>query len=163
MEQTSIFIPATTFLVEIFDSNELKSKGKASTLKPLDFGMHVRAPREYLGTKTYQAGLGEQVMGLLYRMYACQGRSIGFPEMSVGIGLRLRKIVKEGKIGVGIARQVQMFIEKVFGFHLVLFLTNVYSSRWMRMLPLWKEKEARLNMDHRMKKQWYGLSVLHFL
>ena len=124
MESTQIFIPTTPLLLEIFDSNELKSKGKPSTLKPLDFGLSVRAPSQYLGTKTYQSGLIEQVMGLLYRGYSCMARSIAFPELVVAVVLRMRKIVKEGKVGVAGTRQIQMFIEKVCFFVFVFVVMS---------------------------------------
>lgn len=130
MESTSIFIPTSALLLEIFDSNELKSKGKPSTLKPLDFNGCIRAPSQYLGTKTYQAGLVEQVMGGLYRGYTCMARSIAFPEMVVAVVLRMRKIVKEGKVGVAGTRQMQMFIEKVC----VVFLFECVCDELLLML-----------------------------
>ena len=90
----------------------MKSKPKPSTLKPLDFTCTIRAPNQYLGTKTYHSGLLEQIIDLLFWFYACQSKSIAFPELIIPAVSFLRKMNKMGK-DVGMSRQIQQLLEKV--------------------------------------------------
>ena len=61
----------------------MKSKPKPSTLKPLDFGLLLKAPNSYLNTRTYQSGLAEEAVALLIDHYDTYALSIGFPELAV--------------------------------------------------------------------------------
>lgn len=113
-EKTGVYIPVASYLFEVFESAELKGKPKPSTLKPLDFSLNIRAPNQYLGSKTYHTGLVDQVLELLFHFYATQATSIAFPELAIPAIIQLRRILKAGK-DVGMSRQIQQLIEKVSG------------------------------------------------
>jgi nucleolar complex protein 2 len=81
-------------------------------LKPLDFTLNIRAPNQYLGTKTYQLNLFEQVLEGLVRYYASQSKSIAFPELAIPSIIQLRRIIKTCK-DVAMTKQMQQLIEKV--------------------------------------------------
>lgn len=112
-EKTGTFIPVSSYLFEVFESNELKSKPKPSTLKPLDFKCSIRAPNQYLGTKTYHTGLIDQVVSLLYYYYATQAKSIAFPELAIPAMIQIKRIIKASK-DVAMSRHLQQLVEKVF-------------------------------------------------
>ena len=72
------------------------SKPKASTLRPLDFDLHIRAPQQYLKTRVYNEGLAEEAAFLLAAHLASAPvhASAGFPEATVPTVLLLRKAAK---------------------------------------------------------------------
>lgn len=111
-EETSVYIPVASYLFEVFESSEMRSKAKPSSLKPLDFTLNIRAPNTYLGTKTYHSGLVEQTVDLLFRFYACQGLSIAFPELAIPAVIQLKRLMKGGK-ELSLSRQIQQLVEKV--------------------------------------------------
>lgn len=53
-EATKTYITLTPYILEVLDSPELKNKAKPSTAKPLDWDIHLRAPKPYLRGRIYQ-------------------------------------------------------------------------------------------------------------
>lgn len=53
-QATKVFIPLTPYLLEVLNSPEMAKQAKPSTLKPLDWDVHLRAPKQYLGGRVYQ-------------------------------------------------------------------------------------------------------------
>ncbi|KAI0717685.1 Noc2-domain-containing protein [Cerioporus squamosus] len=97
---THTYVPLAPYLLPILTSTlSASSKLKASTLRPLDFETHIRAPQQYLKTRVYNEGLAEESAFLLAEYLASPPvhGSIGFPEVSVPIVLLLRKAVKGAK------------------------------------------------------------------
>jgi nucleolar complex protein 2 len=82
-QSSGTYIPISSYLLEIFESSELKKKPKPSTLKPLDFTFSLHAPNAYLGTATYLKGLLEQAVNQFFQFYASFSRSVAFPEICV--------------------------------------------------------------------------------
>ncbi|KAJ3272386.1 Nucleolar Complex 2 protein [Terramyces sp. JEL0728] len=111
-QKTKFFIPVASYLFEIFESSELKKKGKPSTLKPIDFKLNIRAPNPYLGTKTYHNGLIEQVVHLLFQYYTSSAFSIAFPELAIPAIVQLKRMTKQGK-DFALNKQVQQLVDKL--------------------------------------------------
>ncbi|KAI0632864.1 Noc2-domain-containing protein [Trametes polyzona] len=97
---THIYVPLAPYLLPVLTSTlSASSKPKPSTLRPLDFETHIRAPQQYLKTRVYNEGLAEESAFLLAEYLASppvQG-SIGFPEIVVPVVLLLRKAIKGAK------------------------------------------------------------------
>lgn len=51
---TDVYIPLGPYLFELFENPELLHQAKPSTLKPLDWDVHLRAPKQYLHGRVYQ-------------------------------------------------------------------------------------------------------------
>ncbi|KAI9338457.1 Noc2p family-domain-containing protein [Obelidium mucronatum] len=96
-KKTKIFIPLASNLFELFDTAELRSHAKPSTLKPLNFVLTLKSPAQYLGTRTYQTGVVEEVVGLLMEYYDCYSLTIGFPELVVPAVVQFRRWIKKSK------------------------------------------------------------------
>ncbi|KAI0351630.1 Noc2-domain-containing protein [Trametes cingulata] len=101
---THTYVPLAPYLLPVLTSTlSASSKPKPSTLRPLDFETHIRAPQQYLKTRVYNEGLAEESAFLLAEYLASppvQG-SIGFPEIVVPIVLLLRKAIKAAKSAQG--------------------------------------------------------------
>ncbi|KAI0744746.1 Noc2-domain-containing protein [Earliella scabrosa] len=101
---THTYVPLAPYLLPILTSTlSPSSKPKASTLRPLDFDLHIRAPQQYLKTRVYNEGLAEEAAFLLAEYLASPPvhGSIGFPEVTVPIVLLLRKAIKGAKHAPG--------------------------------------------------------------
>ncbi|TPX54102.1 hypothetical protein PhCBS80983_g06059 [Powellomyces hirtus] len=112
MKHTNTFIPVASHLFEILESAELRNKAKPSTLKQLDFSLAIKAPNQYLGTRTYQVGIVEQVVSLLFDYYGAFALSISFPELAVPALLQLKRYVKRSK-NFQVNKQIQQLVEKL--------------------------------------------------
>lgn len=51
---TKVYIPLAPYLMQLFESRELTALAKPSTLKPLMWDIHLRAPKQYLHGRVYQ-------------------------------------------------------------------------------------------------------------
>ncbi|KAJ3313466.1 Nucleolar Complex 2 protein [Boothiomyces sp. JEL0838] len=111
-QKTKFFIPVASYLFEVFESSELKKKGKPSTLKPIDFKLNIRAPNPYLGTKSYHNGLIEQVVHLLFQYYSGCAFSIAFPELAIPAIIQLKRMTKQGK-DFALNKQIQQLVDKL--------------------------------------------------
>lgn len=78
----------------MFESSEFKGRMKASTLKPLDFGLSIKCPSAYLGTRVYQNQILEESIGVLAEFYSTFSNSISFPEIATIAIQNLKKFVK---------------------------------------------------------------------
>lgn len=96
----------------MFESSELKQNPKPSTLKPLDFVYNIRAPNQYLGTKTYHKGLVDEAISLLYEYFATQATSIAFPELAIPCVIQLKKMTKQGR-EFGMTKAIQGLLDKL--------------------------------------------------
>jgi len=54
MQKTGTFIPLAPYLFEILHSTEVRRSAKPSTLKPFDFTIYLKTPKNYLRTTVYQ-------------------------------------------------------------------------------------------------------------
>jgi nucleolar complex protein 2 len=57
-----VFIPLAPYIFEVFESSEVKKKGKTGTLKPLEWDVYIRTPKQFLHTKVYQVSLERSSM-----------------------------------------------------------------------------------------------------
>lgn len=77
------------------------AKASSTTLKPLDFEINIRAPSNYVKTKVYQDGVGEQVVELLGEFFVLWGKSIAYPELQVPVVVMLKRWLKIASKGTG--------------------------------------------------------------
>ncbi|KAH9856369.1 Noc2-domain-containing protein [Lenzites betulinus] len=101
---TNVYVPLAPYLLPVLTSTlSASTKPKPSTLRPLDFETHIRAPQQYLKTRVYNEGLAEEAAFLLaaYLASAPVQGSIGFPELVVPITLLLRKAIKGARAAQG--------------------------------------------------------------
>ena len=63
--KTSLFIPAASYLFDIFESVEVQKRGSASTNKRFEFQTNIKAPKGYLGTKVFQVDINNFRLVLL--------------------------------------------------------------------------------------------------
>ncbi|ORY51882.1 Noc2-domain-containing protein [Rhizoclosmatium globosum] len=111
-KKTRVFVPLASNLFELFDTAELRGNPKPSTLKPLNFVITLKAPQQYIGTRSYQNGIVEQVTGLLMEYYDCYAFSIGFPELVVPAVVQFRRWIKRSK-NVVANKQVQGLLDSL--------------------------------------------------
>lgn len=101
---TGVYIPLAMPLLEVLASAEMRSTPKktrqastAKSLPPLDFALNYRAPDQYLRTRTYQEGVGDQVTELLGEYLALWSKNIAFPEFSLPIVISLKRWIKQAR------------------------------------------------------------------
>ncbi|KAF8064186.1 Noc2-domain-containing protein [Lyophyllum atratum] len=103
-KHTETFIPLSPYLVPIITSTLAPSgRPKASTLRPLDLEVQIRAPQQYVKTRVYYEGIMEETTYILAEWLASpviQG-SVAFPEIVVPIVVLLRKALKSARTGSG--------------------------------------------------------------
>lgn len=109
-EKTGVFIPISSYLMEILSSSEITSKAKPSTLKPLDLFGVLSVPSGYMSTSVYQRGLFESVLSLFYDYFAIP--SISFPELCVPITVFLKRWMKKSK-NPFMSKNVRVLLEKI--------------------------------------------------
>ncbi|CAZ84505.1 unnamed protein product [Tuber melanosporum] len=95
---TGVYIPLASLLFEVLSSTIFKRKPKPSTLRPLDFSTTIRAPKSYLPTKTYQDGVGEQVVELLSEFFVLHAKSIAFPELAIPAIVHAKRWIKKSSV-----------------------------------------------------------------
>ncbi|KAJ3048314.1 Nucleolar Complex 2 protein [Rhizophlyctis rosea] len=110
--KTGTFIPVASHLFETFESAELRGKAKPSTQKPLDFMLNIKTANSYLGTRTYQNGVVEEVVNLLFDYYGAFALSIAFPELAIPAILQLKRYAKKSK-NFHMNKQIQQLVEKL--------------------------------------------------
>ncbi|KAF2273470.1 ribosome assembly protein-like protein Noc2 [Westerdykella ornata] len=91
---TSTYIPLAPALIEVLNSAEMKKPPKPSTLKALDFTTSIRASKTYLRTRTYQDGVGEEMVELLSEFFVLWAKNIAFPELALPVIVMLKRYVK---------------------------------------------------------------------
>ncbi|KAJ7657909.1 Noc2-domain-containing protein [Mycena polygramma] len=99
---THTYVPISPYLLPILTSTLTpSSRPKASTLRPLDLEVQIRAPQQYLKTRIYSEGLIEEAVYLLAEWLASAPvhGSIAFPEIVVPVVITLRKSIKAAKSG----------------------------------------------------------------
>ncbi|KAF8154012.1 Noc2p family-domain-containing protein [Crassisporium funariophilum] len=123
-KHSQTYIPISPYLVPILTSSLSPSaRPKNSTLRPLDFDVHIRVPQQYVKTRVLSEGLTEETVYLMAEWLASAPvhGSIAFPEIVVPIVVLLRKSLKNSKSGSG----------KEQGLVKVLLERLDESARWM--------------------------------
>lgn len=92
---TNTYIPLATTLYEVLTSREMKRPPKPTTVKALDFSTAIRAGKSLLGTRTYQDGVGEQVIELFSEFFVIWSKSVAFPELSLPVIVMLKRWLKD--------------------------------------------------------------------
>ncbi|KAL8834339.1 MAG: hypothetical protein Q9170_003793 [Blastenia crenularia] len=91
---TTTYIPLAPSLLEVLQSTEMMKPPKPSTLKSLDFATVLRVPKAYLRTRTYQDGLGEQLVELMAEFFVIWVKHIAFPELVLPPVVHLKRWLK---------------------------------------------------------------------
>ncbi|RIA95825.1 Noc2p family-domain-containing protein [Glomus cerebriforme] len=112
MQKTGTFIPLAPYLFEMFHSTEMRRNAKPSTLKPLDFTIHLKAPKNYLRTTVYQGGICEELTEVLLEYYASFCLSIAFPELIIPAVFQIKRFIKDSK-KLKINKQFQQLVQKL--------------------------------------------------
>ncbi|KAK4963113.1 Nucleolar Complex 2 protein [Elasticomyces elasticus] len=118
---TGTYIPLAPALYEVLNSAEMRKAPKAATVKPLDFGTAIRAPKAYLRTRIYQDGVGEQVVELLGEFFVLWTKNIAFPELALPVVIMLKRWLKEvnnraqgkGNKNQKVNTSVQLLVQKL--------------------------------------------------
>ncbi|EMC98803.1 hypothetical protein BAUCODRAFT_120104 [Baudoinia panamericana UAMH 10762] len=118
---TGTYIPLAPALYEVLNSAEMRRTPKSSTLKPLDFATSIRAPGAYLRTRTYQDGVGEQVVELFAEFFGLYAKNLAFPELSLAPVVALKRWLKDvqargpgkGNRNQKVNSAVQVLVQKV--------------------------------------------------
>ncbi|KAL9027350.1 MAG: hypothetical protein Q9196_004112 [Gyalolechia fulgens] len=98
---TNTYIPLAPSLLEVLQSAEMTKPPKPSTLKALDFTTALRVPKAYLRTRSYQDGLGEQLVELLAEFFGIWAKHIAFPELALPPVVQLKRWVKTVSASAG--------------------------------------------------------------
>ena len=94
---TTTYIPLGPAIYEVLQSNEMRKPPKQSTLRPLDLTTNIRAPKQYLKTRVYQDGLGEQICELLSEFLVLWCRNIAFPELALPLTVMIKRWLKDAQ------------------------------------------------------------------
>ena len=94
---TGTYVPVAAALLEVLNSAEMRKPPKSTTLKPLDFSVSYKAPKAYLRTRTYQDGVGDQVVELLGEYFLLWATNIAFPEFSLPVVIQLKRWLKQSR------------------------------------------------------------------
>ncbi|CAG8455292.1 10089_t:CDS:10 [Paraglomus occultum] len=111
ISRTGVFIPLAPYIFSILSSPEIRRKPKPSTLKPLDFSVHLKAPKSYLHTRVYQDGLIEELVRVMGEYYGGQCLSIAFPELAIPAIVQIKRHVKKSK-NLKLNKQLHVLVEK---------------------------------------------------
>lgn len=88
------------------------TKWKPSSLKPLDFSLHYRAPNNYLHTRQYVENSGELFTKLLLQHLADLSKDIAFPEIVVPLVMMLKKVKKISR-SIKLTKSVSAILDKI--------------------------------------------------
>jgi nucleolar complex protein 2 len=91
------------------------TKSKASTLRPLDFEITLRAPQQYLHTHVYADNMTHEAAFLTAEWLSVRAvhGSIAFPELVVPIVASLRRALKSSRSGASMSVSVKSLVERI--------------------------------------------------
>ncbi|OZJ05338.1 hypothetical protein BZG36_01559 [Bifiguratus adelaidae] len=112
IRQTGVFIPLAPYIFEVLESAEIKKKAKPGTMKPLDYQLYLKTPKQYMHTKVNQDGLLEEVYDTLLEYYACFSKSIAFPELVIPAIVLLKRNIKKSK-NIKFNKQLHQLVDKL--------------------------------------------------
>ncbi|KAI1342778.1 Noc2p family protein [Xylariaceae sp. FL0016] len=94
---TGTYIPLASVLLEVLNSAEMKKSPKPSTLKAFDFSVAYKAPKSYSRTRTYQDGVGDQVVELFAEYFVLWSTNIAFPEFALPVVIMIKRWLKQSR------------------------------------------------------------------
>lgn len=112
-QNTGVFIPIYPIISEILTSTAFtKFSKKKENLEAFDFEHNIKCSQGYLGSKTYQEGLAEQLIDLLSEYFVLYSKSVSFPELVSPVIISLRRYIKiSGNIKLN--KQLSNIVEKL--------------------------------------------------
>ncbi|TPX40855.1 hypothetical protein SeMB42_g00938 [Synchytrium endobioticum] len=110
-KSTGYYIPLASLLLEVFDMSDVRSNGRPSSMKPIDWALNIKVGKMYLGTKPYQRDVVEETVDLLFEYYSNSALSIEFPEIVLPTVFHLRRIAKAMSTNQHHRKTVQTLVE----------------------------------------------------
>ncbi|KAF7730563.1 Nucleolar Complex 2 protein [Apophysomyces ossiformis] len=140
-QSTEVYIPLAPYIIEVFESSEVKGKAKPSTLKPLEWEVHLKAPQQYLHGRVYQDGILEQVHDCLLSYYQTYFHHIAFPEIVIPGIVATKRFIKKTKNIKG-ARQLHNLVQKASyqSYSEVALLTKLQLEKKARFIEIERSK-----------------------
>lgn len=112
-QNTGVFIPIYPIISEILTSTAFtKFSKKKENLEAFDFEHNIKCSQGYLGTKTYQEGLSEQLIDLLSEYFVLYSKSVSFPELVSPVIISLRRYIKTSG-NIKLNKQLSNIVEKL--------------------------------------------------
>ncbi|KAI9499419.1 Noc2p family-domain-containing protein [Zychaea mexicana] len=94
---TKVFIPLAPYMFELFESPALTKQAKPSTLKPLQWDIHLKTPQNYLRGRVFQDGVLEQLNECILNYYKGYFYHIAYPEMVIPGIVAIKRFLKKSK------------------------------------------------------------------
>jgi hypothetical protein len=112
---TRTYIPLAPHLLPILTATLSSTKSKASTLRPLDLEITLRAPQQYLNSHVYTENVTHEATFLTAEWLSVSAvhGSIAFPEVVVPIVACLRRALKTARAGPKVNAAVKMLVERI--------------------------------------------------
>lgn len=102
---------ATDILVRC--AMQMKKRPLPSTSKPLVFENIIKVPKSNLNTPQFQDAVLRQVNACALRFFTAISYSIGFPECTYPVTVRLRRVMKANKKATAVLKTVKPLIDKL--------------------------------------------------
>lgn len=99
IQRTGTYLSLAPFLIPIVSSSltatSASAKSKGASLRPLEMGLHIRAPAQYLKTRSYGESTCEEALFILGSWAECVQGSVAYPEIVFPGVLILKKALKK--------------------------------------------------------------------
>ncbi|KAG0167469.1 Nucleolar Complex 2 protein [Apophysomyces sp. BC1034] len=112
IDATGFYIPLAPYLFDILDTDVFKGHGAQTELAPFDWDLHLKTPKSYMDTKTYQDAVYQMMYDGIVDFYACLGLSIAFPELAIPAIDKL-KVHQRRMKGTRFVKSLRTLIEKL--------------------------------------------------
>ncbi|KJE97350.1 Noc2l protein [Capsaspora owczarzaki ATCC 30864] len=109
---TGTFIPVLPYIVEVFESSDMKKRFVASTTKPVDFGLLVKVAKTFTRSKVFQDTVMESTLFLLLEHVSIHAFAIGFPELALPALIQLKRVLKRTQMPA-VRKQVKQVLDKI--------------------------------------------------
>eukprot|EP00041_Stephanoeca_diplocostata_P019761 m.429838 g.429838 ORF g.429838 m.429838 type:complete len:825 (+) comp21389_c0_seq2:105-2579(+) len=113
VEKTGVYIPLASPIFDPLDSTEMKKRPLPSTSKPLVFDNIIKVPKSNLNTPQFQEAVLSQINACALRFFTAIAYSIGFPECTFPVTVRLRRVLKANKKSTVVLKTVKPLIDKL--------------------------------------------------
>ena len=112
---THTYFPIAPYILPILTATLSATKSKASTLRPLDLEIILRAPQQYLHTRVYTETIANETVFLTAEWLSVRSvhGSIAFPELVVPIVASLRHALKTARSGAKVSGAVKALVERI--------------------------------------------------
>ncbi|RPA77807.1 Noc2-domain-containing protein [Ascobolus immersus RN42] len=110
---TGVYIPLLPTLLTPLTTTLFKGKTHPTTATPLDFSVTIRAPKQYLNTKTYLQGVADQTNELMAEFFVLYSKHISFPELAAPAIVALKRFFKKHNPKGKWVEQMKVLVQKL--------------------------------------------------